>query len=97
MKDKGVVVLGIHTPETKQERDLTLLRRKVEEAKISYPVAADNQQTNWNRWKTQYWPSIYLVDKKGVARTAWFGEVKWKGGGVDGQLRKRIEELLSEK
>jgi thiol-disulfide isomerase/thioredoxin len=37
--DKGVVVIGIHTPETEAERDLANVAGKVRELGITYPNA----------------------------------------------------------
>ena len=95
-KDKGVVILGIHTPETKAEKDINALKKKLEEAGLDHPVAVDNKGTMWQRYHNSYWPSIYLVDKKGVARWGWAGELKWKGAKGDIHMRRKIEDLLGE-
>jgi hypothetical protein len=50
----------------------------------------------WQRYNNSYWPSIYLFDKKGIARWGWSGELNWKGAKGDVHMRKKVEELLGE-
>ena len=61
-----VAIVGIHRPETVAERDIDTVRRKAAEAGIKYPVAVDNESRNWDAWANRIWPSVYLIDKKGV-------------------------------
>jgi hypothetical protein len=96
LKDKGVVVIGIHTPETEGEKNVDAVRKKVEEAGLTFPIAVDNKGTMWKRYGNQLWPSIYVFDKQGIARWAWFGELGWKGARGEEHMRKKIEELLKE-
>jgi thiol-disulfide isomerase/thioredoxin len=94
---KGVTIIGIHTPEFKHEADLKKILAQAKKNGLKFPIAVDNDGRNWKNWKNRYWPSIYLIDKKGRVRYRWEGELgseKTKGHRV---LRKRIEELLAEK
>jgi hypothetical protein len=91
-----VVILGIHTPETEAEKSIDALQKKLKAAGLDHPVAADNNGTMWRRYNNSYWPSIYLVDKKGVARWGWVGELTWNGARGDVQMRRKIEDLLGE-
>lgn len=93
---RGLVVWGMHTPETKAEHDLDALEHKVEEFKIQYPVSADHDNQNWNAWANYLWPSVYLVDKRGVVRYWWYGELNWQGAEGEKFMRQKIEELLAE-
>ncbi len=95
--DKGLTVLGIHTPETAAERSLDNLAQNVKTRDIQYPVAADMQGANWNAWANHLWPSVYLVDRRGQVRYWWYGELTWQGAHGDEVARKRIIELLAEK
>jgi len=64
---------------------------------MKYAVAVDSEGKTWAAWSNQYWPSIYLIDKKGIVRYRWDGELnsnKVKGEEI---MRKKIEELLAEK
>src|SRR5260370_13879672 len=41
-KDKGLVVIGVHTPEFGFEKDPDNIRRAMKEIRIEYPVAVDS-------------------------------------------------------
>jgi peroxiredoxin len=94
--DKGVVLIGIHAPETSSERDLAHVRRKAAEEKFAFPVLLDVKSENWNAWGNSMWPSVYLIDKRGYLRHFWPGELNWQGNQGEKYLRERIEELLAE-
>ncbi len=90
-------IIGIHTPETKRQRDVDNVRRNTAELGIEYPVVVDLQAENWKAWGNNVWPSVYLVDKKGRVRYWWYGELNWKEAKGEEFLRKKIEELVAEK
>ncbi|MBI3838959.1 MAG: redoxin domain-containing protein [Planctomycetia bacterium] len=94
---QGLVVLGLHTPETQAERDLAALRKSVQEHDIRYPVAVDHEGQNWAAWANSMWPSVYLVDKRGQVRYWWYGEMNWQGIEGENFMRNKIEQLLAEK
>jgi hypothetical protein len=52
----------------------------------------DHVETLFNN----YWPSVYLIDKEGIARWGWQGELGWKAAQGEVQVRAKIEELLKE-
>ncbi len=93
---RGLIVWGMHTPETKAERELSALAQKVNEQRIAYPVSADHDNANWNAWSNFLWPSVYLVDKRGTVRYWWYGELNWQGAEGEKFMRQKIEELLAE-
>ncbi|WP_116138468.1 thioredoxin family protein [Trinickia diaoshuihuensis] len=73
-RDKGLVVVGVHTPEYPFERDTKNLSDAVKRYGITYPVAQDNQYATWNAYGNQYWPAVYLLDQKGNLVYSHFGE-----------------------
>ena len=91
-----MVVIGIHTPETASEKNIATLEKKMKDAGLTFPIAVDNKATMWKRYYNQYWPSIYLIDKRGIARWGWSGELSWKGAKGETLMRKKIEDLLKE-
>jgi thiol-disulfide isomerase/thioredoxin len=95
-KDKDVVIIGIHTPETSTERDLSHVRKKAVEEKLSFPILIDGESNNWNAWGNSIWPSVYLIDKRGYLRNFWVGELNWQGASGDQFVRDRIETMLAE-
>lgn len=89
-KYPALALIGVHSPETKEEASVDNLRRRVGLLNISYPIVTDNGMSSWTRYKAEVWPTLYLIDKKGVIRDIHRGRV-----GLDG-VEKKIEELLAE-
>ncbi|MEW5836642.1 MAG: thioredoxin family protein [Pseudomonadota bacterium] len=77
-RDRGLVVVGIHTPELAAERDTGNLLAAVKRLGITFPVAQDNDYATWNAWHNQYWPAQYVIDRQGRVVYTHIGE-----GGYD--------------
>ena len=73
-RSKGLVILGVHTPEFAFEHDLGNVRAAVKRLGIGYPVALDNDYGTWKAYSNNYWPADYLVDQAGRVRDVHFGE-----------------------
>src|SRR5215469_9702217 len=56
-RDRGLVVIGVHTPEFGFEQDLDNVRRAVQAMSIGYPVAIDNDYRVWGAFANHYWPA----------------------------------------
>lgn len=91
-----VAIIGVHTPELQQEADLRNVEAAVKRLGIKYPVAVDNAEETWKAYRNRYWPSIYLIDKRGRVRSRWDGELESQGRGGDKLLRARIKALVDE-
>lgn len=94
---KGLVIIGVHTPEGKEERVPGNVARKVKELGIRYPVLLDPDGKTWRRWGQQYWPTVYLIDKQGRVRYRWVGELEYQEAGGEATMAELIESLLHEK
>jgi len=88
--DKGLVIIGVHTPEFEFEKDYSNVRAAVEKYGIKYAVAQDNDYATWRAYRNNYWPRKYLVDSKGIIRYDHIGEGAYEG------TEKAIISLLSE-
>jgi thiol-disulfide isomerase/thioredoxin len=64
-KDKGFVVVGVHTPEFPFEKSAGNVETALKRHGIRYPVAQDNEFATWNAYRNQYWPAQYIVDQNG--------------------------------
>jgi thiol-disulfide isomerase/thioredoxin len=73
-RDKGFVVVGVHTPEFAFEKETSNVETAIKRFGITYPVAQDNQFRTWNAYQNQYWPAEYLIDKSGKIVATQFGE-----------------------
>ena len=90
--DKGMVVVGVHSPEFKHEADIGSVRRYIGQNGIRYAVAIDNDFTNWNHYGNRYWPAVYLIDRKGIIRHVKIGEGEYER--TEGLIRDLIAEEL---
>jgi thiol-disulfide isomerase/thioredoxin len=73
-KDQRLVLIGVHTPEFDVEHDLENVQRAVNDLRVDYPVAVDNDYAIWNAFNNHYWPALYFVDAQGQIRHHRFGE-----------------------
>jgi len=89
-KDKGLTVIGVHTPEFLFARYESNVERGIEEFGLTYPVVVDSNNELWEAFANRYWPTKYLIDGEGYLRYAHFGE-----GGY-GETEEAIQELLRE-
>ncbi len=87
---KGLVIVGVHSPEFAHEKVLANVQRAARDLGVEYPIALDNDFANWNRYSNRYWPARYLVDKRGVIRYTHIGE------GAYDETRAWIEQLIAE-
>ena len=89
--DKGLVIVGIHTPEFDFEKNSDNVKSAVQKFGIKYPVLQDNDKEIWNEYENRYWPRKYLVDDEGYIRYDHIGE------GAYQETEKVIQALLSER
>ena len=91
-----VVVVGIQTPETPDERRRDRVAAAVKLDDFKFPVIFDAASEHWKTWGNTMWPTVYVIDKKGYLRRWWQGELRWKGADTDQQLESLIEDLIEE-
>jgi thiol-disulfide isomerase/thioredoxin len=89
-KDRGLIVIGVHTPEFEFEKNIDNVRRASTEMRIHYPIAVDNDYAVWRAFENHYWPALYFIDTQGRIRHHQFGEGKYE------QSERVIQQLLSE-
>lgn len=95
-KDRGVEVVGVHTPELPAERVPKNVESYVRENGLSFPILLDTKGANWNRWKQKYWPTVYVIDGDGRVRLKWEGELGSGGANGAAQVEKQVETILAE-
>lgn len=67
-------VIGIHTPEFEHEHNRENVVSNVEKFNLQHPVMMDNDFAYWKALNNRYWPTYYLIDKKGNLRYRFIGE-----------------------
>jgi hypothetical protein len=73
--ERGLQVVGVHSPEFDEERDVANVRKAIARLDIPYPVAIDNDFRIWGSFANRYWPAIYLVDRSGRVVWSHIGEL----------------------
>ncbi|HTS35771.1 MAG TPA: redoxin domain-containing protein [Candidatus Solibacter sp.] len=89
-KDKGLVVIGVHSPEFSFEKNIDNIRWAIKDMRIDYPIAVDSDHAIWQGFHNEYWPALYFVDAKGKIRHQQFGEGEYE------QSERVIQRLLAE-
>jgi len=88
-KDRGLVVVGIHTPEFPFERSASNVQAALKRHGITYPVAQDNDSRTWNAYRNRYWPAQYIVDQNGKIVFQHDGEGQYE------QIERTVAGLLN--
>jgi thiol-disulfide isomerase/thioredoxin len=89
--DKGLVIVGVHSPEFTFEKNYNNVNDAVQRFGITYPVILDSDHGTWNAYANNYWPRYFLIDTEGNIRYDHIGE-----GSYD-QIEKSIQSLLAER
>lgn len=89
--DKGLVIVGLHTPEFAFEKKYENVLAAVKKFGIKYPVVLDNDFSTWSSYRNQYWPRKYLIDIDGFIIYDHIGE-----GGYE-ETEEIIQKSLEER
>ena len=89
-KDKGLTVIGVHTPEFTFAQYESNVERGVREFGVTYPIVIDSNYEIWKAFACRCWPTKFLLDKEGYLRFAHFGEGEYR------ECEEAIQELLRE-
>ncbi|OKJ63492.1 thiol:disulfide interchange protein [Streptomyces sp. CB02009] len=87
-RDKGLTVLGVHSPEFAFEKSPKNVADQTRKLGITYPVALDNELDTWDNYRNRFWPAKYLIDARGNVRYLTFGEGRYA------QTESLIRDLL---
>lgn len=89
-RDRGLTIIGVHTPEFDREKEIDSVREQVRALGIRYAVLTDNDGESWNAYSIQAWPTILILDKQGRIRWTHIGE------GLYDEQENVIQKLLAE-
>jgi alkyl hydroperoxide reductase subunit AhpC len=62
-RDKGLVIIGAHTPEFSFEQIKENVVAAAKADNIEYPIVLDNKYALWNAYNNEYWPAKYFIDR----------------------------------
>ena len=86
--DRGLKVIGIHTPEFPFEHDINNIKAALSKHEITYPVPVDQEFKTWKAYQNEYWPHLFLADRQGIIRYDHIGE------GAYDTTEQKIRQLL---
>lgn len=87
-RDHGLVVVGVHTPEFRFEKDLANVRQTVDDLHVGFPVVLDSERRIWSAFGNNAWPAFYFIGGDGNVHGHVDGE-----GGYD-RSERLIQKLL---
>ena len=85
----GLTIVGVHSPEFFWEKPYDKVVAATGRLGVRYPVVQDNDMTIWNRWGVRAWPTLVIVDRRGVVRYRHIGE------GEYAETEATIQRLLA--
>jgi len=80
---RGLVIVGVHTPELPEEHDRSQVAAAVRRLDIRYPVMVDMDYSYWKALGNRYWPAFYLYDAAGRLLATRIGELHAGEAGAD--------------
>lgn len=77
-KDKGLFIIGVHTPKFPFESKFENVEREIRRLKIDFPIAIDNEWINLKRYTSavrEYpdLPLVFLINRDGLISYSHFG------------------------
>ena len=88
-------VIGIHSPEFDHEKNRDAVEAKISKFKLKHPSMMDNDFAYWRAMGNRFWPTFYLIDKRGFIRHVFIGETH-EGDTRARQVETAIRRLLEE-
>ena len=74
-RGRGLVIVGVHTPEMPAEYRRDAVRTAVARLAIDYPVMIDADYSYWRALENRFWPAFYLYDADGRLVATHVGEL----------------------
>ncbi len=88
---KGLIIVGVHTPEFEFEKELTNVQNAVRRHEIEYPVLNDPERINWENYGNTYWPRAALLDEEGMLVMEHVGESGYDE--IEEEVIKHLQRL----
>jgi thiol-disulfide isomerase/thioredoxin len=90
-RNKGLAIVGIHTPETPPEKERSYVTQSLRQQGIVWPVAVDNAFSLWDAYRVNAWPTQLFFDRHGNLRKVIIGDSQ------DDEVRAETQTLLQER
>ena len=92
-RPRGLIIVGVHTPELPEERDPAGVGTAVRRLGIGYPVMLDADFSYWRALGNRYWPAFYLYDAQGRLVSTRIGELHAGDAGAQAFERLIADQL----
>ena len=86
----GLTVVGVHSPEFFWEKPYAKVVDATNRLGVRYPVVQDNDFVIWKRFGVRAWPTLVLVDRKGLVRYRHIGEGDYEA--TEAVIRRLLAE-----
>ncbi len=86
---KGLVVVGVHSPETSWEKDPRHVRPTLASLGVTWPVAIDDDFRIWHAYGVSAWPTQLIFDREGRLRATIVGDSR------DAAVQRAVERLIN--
>jgi AhpC/TSA family protein len=86
----GLTVVGVHSPEFFWEKSYAKVVDATKRLGVRYPVVQDNDFVIWKRFGVRAWPTLVLVDRKGLVRYRHIGEGDYEA--TEAVIRRLLAE-----
>jgi thiol-disulfide isomerase/thioredoxin len=90
-KSSGLVIVGIHSPETPFEKKRANVIDNLKKQGITWPVAIDNSFAIWSAYGVDAWPTQLFFDRSGKLRATVVGDSQ------DDAVNRIVQKLLAER
>lgn len=90
-RNKGLVIIGVHTPEFEFEKHPENIEKALEDFGIKYPVVLDSDYLIWNLYANHWWPRKFLINKDGKIVYDHIGEGGYKE--TEEEIQKTLLEI----
>ena len=87
---QGLTVLGVHTPEFFWEKSYDRVVAATRRLGVTWPVVQVNDSLVWRRFGVRAWPTMVLVDRRGVVRYRHIGE--WAYAETEALIQRLLAE-----
>jgi hypothetical protein len=91
---RGLVTIGVHSPEFDRERIRDDVVARAKKFGLRHPTMIDNDLSYWRALDNRYWPAWYIVDQRGIIRAVVVGETH-AGDHRAVAIEETIDSLLS--
>lgn len=88
--DRGLVILGVHSPEFEFEKVLANVQQAVAKEGVVWPVALDSDMRTWQAFGNRFWPAKYLLTPSDGLGYTHFGEGSYIE--TEEEIRAALEE-----